>query len=160
MRVTAISRFYCGPTRAPAQFARACERSGVPAQFMALKGLYSKPAVLDIISYLKFLNNYHESSAVWRVINMPFLMIPNADIVKITQYGYKKSQSIYESLNELPLISGLTEHGVAGIDKLLEMASKHGAIVRERKCFRIDAVIFGRFGLSGAIGAPGSPRRD
>ena len=115
------------------QFARACERSGVPAQFMALKGLYSKPAVLDIISYLKFLNNYHESSAVWRVINMPFLMIPNADIVKITQYGYKKSQSIYESLNELPLISGLTEHGIAGINKLLEMASKHGAIVRERK---------------------------
>jgi DNA helicase-2/ATP-dependent DNA helicase PcrA len=115
-----------------AQFARACERSGVPAQFMALKGLYSKPVVLDMISYLKFLNNYHESSAVWRVINMPFLMIPNSDIVKITQHGYKKAQSIYETLCELPLVNGLTEYGVAGINKLLEMVSKHGAIVREK----------------------------
>lgn len=114
------------------QFARACERSGVPAQFMALKGLYSKPVILDIISYLKFLNNYHESSAVWRVVNMPFLMIPGADIVKITQYGYKKSQSIYETLCELPLVGGLTEHGVAGVAKLMEMASKHGAIAREK----------------------------
>ena len=114
------------------QFARACERSGVPAQFMALKGLYSKPVVLDVIFYLKFLNNYHESSAVWRVINMPFLMIPNADIVKITQHGYKKAQSIYETLCELPLVNGLTPHGVAGIAKLMEMALKHGAIVREK----------------------------
>jgi len=115
-----------------AQFARACERSGVPAQFMALKGLYSKPAVLDIISYLKILNNYHESGAMWRVLNMPFLMIPGADIVKITQYGYKKSQSIYESLIELPLIAGITPHGVAGIAKLMAMIEKHGALSREK----------------------------
>ena len=111
-------------------FVRACERSGIPAQFMALKGLYSKPVVLDIISYLKVLNNYHDSAAVWRVLNMPFLMIPGADIVKITQYSYKKSQSIYESLLELPLITGLTEHAVAGISKLMEMVNKHSDMAR------------------------------
>jgi len=115
-----------------AAFMRACERSGVPAQFMALKGLYSKPVVLDIISYLKLLNNYHDSAAVWRVLNMPFLMIPNSDIVKITQQSYKKSQSIYETLADLPQVAGLTEHGAAGIAKLMEMSARHGAMSREK----------------------------
>ncbi len=115
-----------------APFVRACERSGVPAQFMALKGLYSKPVVLDIISYLKLLNNYHENSAVWRLLNMPFLMIPSLDIVKITQYSSKKSQSLYDSLRETELISGLTKHAIAGIAKLMEMVDKHSELSRQK----------------------------
>jgi len=115
-----------------APFVRACERSQIPAQFMALKGLYSKPVVLDIISYLKLLNNYHDDLAAWRMLNMPFLMIPGQDIVKITQYGYKKSRSIYESLTELPAIDGLSQHAVAGIAKLMEMLEKHHQMNRRK----------------------------
>jgi DNA helicase-2/ATP-dependent DNA helicase PcrA len=120
-----------------ALFARACERSGVPAQFMALRGLYSKPAVLDIISYLKFLDNYNDSGAVWRVANMPFLMIPNSDIVKITQYGYKKSKPIYEAIGDPDLQNELTVHGKAGVAKLIEMAKKHGQAAREKNVSEI-----------------------
>lgn len=120
-----------------AQFARACERSGIPAQFMALKGLYSKPVVLDIISYLKFLNNRNESAALWRIINMPFLMIPSADIVKITHHGYKKSQSIYETLEDADLRNELTAHGQAGTGKLIAMLKKHGRMAREKNISEI-----------------------
>ncbi len=117
---------------APA-FVRACERSGVPAQFAALKGLYSKPVVLDIISYLKMLNNCHDSAAVWRVVNMSFLMIPNSDIAKIVQYGYKKSQSIYETLSGISLVEGITKHGIEGVAKLMELAAKHGDAGRQKR---------------------------
>jgi len=113
-------------------FVRACERSGVPCQFMALKGLYSKQSILDIISYLKLLDNYHENSAVWRVLNMPFLMIPSLDIVKITQNSYKKAQSIYESLENFSLIDGLSVHAVAGIAKLMKMIENHSRMAREK----------------------------
>ncbi len=115
-----------------AQFARACERSGIPARFAALKGLYSKPAVLDMISYLKIVNNFYDGAAMWRVLNMPFLMIPNDDIAKITQHSYKKSQSIYESLAELPLIPGITQHGAAGIAKLAALMEKHRGLSRQK----------------------------
>ncbi len=120
-----------------AQFARACERSGIPARFMALKGLYSKPAVLDIISYLKFLNNHGESAPLWRIINMPFLMIPNSDIVKITQRGYKKSQSIHETLKDADLKEELTVHGKAGVDRLITMLKKHSELARAKNVSEI-----------------------
>jgi DNA helicase-2/ATP-dependent DNA helicase PcrA len=113
-------------------FVRACERSGVPAQFAALKGLYAKPAVLDIISYLKLLNNFHENSAMWRVLNMPFLMIPGLDVAKITQSSAKKSQSIYDSLLEASSIPGLSHHAAAGIAKLMKMMARHSELSRRK----------------------------
>ncbi len=111
-------------------FVCACERSGVPCQFMALKGLYSKPVVMDLISYLKLLDNPYESTAAWRVMNMPFLMVPGGDIVKISQHSSKKSQSLHESMRELSLIPGLSQHAVAGVAKLLELMEKHSALAR------------------------------
>ncbi|MCU0653480.1 MAG: UvrD-helicase domain-containing protein [Candidatus Pacebacteria bacterium] len=123
-----------------AAFSRACERSGVPAQFLAAKGLYSKQAVLDIISYLKLLDNYHANDAMWRVLNMPFLMIPSLDIVKITQYSSKKSQSLWDSLQASKDISGLSEHAVAGIAKLMEMTEKHAKMAREKNVSELALV--------------------
>jgi len=113
-----------------AAFVRACERSGVPAYFAALKGLYFKPVVQDIIAYLKFLNNYQDSTAAWRVINMPFLAIPNSDIAKIVQYGHKKSQSIGETLNEINAVEGLTKQGAQSIAELMGLAVKHSNLIR------------------------------
>lgn len=113
-------------------FARACERSGIAYQFLALKGLYSKPVILDIISYFKLLDDYHEGSAVWRVLNMPFLGIPVQDIAKITHYNAKKSQSLFESLSELVLIPGISPAAQAGIGNLLSMIQKHAAMAAEK----------------------------
>ncbi len=84
-------------------FSRALERAELPYQFLSLRGLYSKPVILDIISYFKLLDNYHESSAVYRILNLPFLKISMEDIAKITQYSAKKSISVYQSLQEFSL---------------------------------------------------------
>jgi len=106
-------------------FSRALERAGLPYQFLALKGLYGKPVILDIISYFKLLDNYHESAAVFRILNLPFLKIPAEDIAKITQYSLRKSQSIYQSLQELSLISGLSKETINKINHLLSLIKKH-----------------------------------
>ena len=34
-------------------FIKALERAGLPYQFLASRGLYSKPVILDVISYFK-----------------------------------------------------------------------------------------------------------
>ncbi len=120
-----------------ALFARACQRSGIPARFAALKGLYSKPAVLDIISYLQFLNNYHDNLALWRVLNFPFLMIPGADIAKISQHSYKKSFSMYDAMLDQELKNELSSHGLAGVEKLVAIAEEHGKAARQKNVSEI-----------------------
>lgn len=51
-------------------FVRACERANVPFQFLALRGLYTKPVVLDIHALLSLIDGYHESTTVWRVLSL------------------------------------------------------------------------------------------
>ena len=108
-----------------APFTRALERANFPYQFLASKGLYSKPIILDIISYFKLLDDYHESSALYRILNLSFLNIPIEDIAKINQYARRKTKSLYEALNELPLIFGVSDTASQGINLVLNIIKKH-----------------------------------
>lgn len=118
-------------------FAKALERAGLPHQFLASRGLYSKPVILDIISYFKVLDNYHESSAVFRILNLEFLNISQNDIIKITQYSRRKAQSVFESLKELPLISGLSDNTVNQINFILNLIEKHTKKAKKRNASEI-----------------------
>ncbi len=113
-------------------FIRALERAGLPYQFLASKGLYSKPVILDIISYFKLLDNYHESPAVYRILNLPFLEIPYEDIAKLTQYGYKKTKSLYEAIEELPLIQGISAKAQEKIIFISGLIKKHSLMAKAR----------------------------
>lgn len=113
-------------------FIKALERAGLPYQFLASRGLYSKPVILDVISYLKLLDNYHESPAVYRILNLPFLGIPYEDIVKITQYSHKKTKSLYEALEELSLITGISKKAQEKISFILSLIRKHTALSRTK----------------------------
>lgn len=120
-------------------FIKALERAGLPYQFLASRGLYLKPAVLDTISYFKLLDNYHESPAVYRILNLPFFNIPYDDIVKITQYSYRKAKSLYEAMEDLLLISGISEKTRKTIILILSLIKKHTVFAREKMVSEIMA---------------------
>ncbi|MCP6717977.1 MAG: UvrD-helicase domain-containing protein [Patescibacteria group bacterium] len=106
-------------------FTRALERANFPYQFLASRGLYSKPIILDIISYFKLLDNYHENSALYRILNFPFFNISVQDIAKINQYARRKTKSLYEALNELQLIFGISPSAGQAMNLVLSLIQKH-----------------------------------
>lgn len=118
-------------------FIKALERAGLPYQFLASRGLYSKPVILDIISYFKLLDNYHEGMAVYRVLNLPFLEIPDEDISAITQYSRRRTKSLFEALNELPLIPGVSGKTQEKIAIILSLIKKHSQLAREKGVLEI-----------------------
>jgi DNA helicase-2/ATP-dependent DNA helicase PcrA len=120
-------------------FIRALERAGLPYQFLASRGLYSKPVILDIISYFKLLDNYHESPSVYRILNLPFLEIPYEDIAKLTQYGHKRTKSLYETIEELPLVQGISAKAKEKIIFILGLIKKHSLMARERPVLELLA---------------------
>jgi DNA helicase-2/ATP-dependent DNA helicase PcrA len=119
-----------------ASFARAFEMAGVPFQFLALKGLYSKPIILDIISYLKFLDNYHESSAAYRILNLPFLGISQEDIATITLSAARKVKSIFEIWGELSLLH-VSEKTRLVVAKIMALSARHAKIASEKNVSEI-----------------------
>jgi DNA helicase-2/ATP-dependent DNA helicase PcrA len=113
-------------------FIKALERADLPYQFLASRGLYSKPVILDVLSYFKLLDNYHESGAVYRILNLKFLEISGGDIAKITQYSHKKTKSLFETLEELSLVSGVSIETQEKISFILSIIKKHTQTAKER----------------------------
>jgi len=81
-------------------FIEGLERAGVPYQFVASRGLYAKSLVLDLIAFLRLLDNYHESDAMYRYLALPIFGLPQEEIVKITHLAYKKQWTLFETVRQ------------------------------------------------------------
>ena len=73
-------------------------RRGIPYIYVASRGLYKKPLVLDLLAYLRLLDNYHKNDLMFRVLNLPKFRIQHDELINIFHTASKKTLSIYEVL--------------------------------------------------------------
>lgn len=106
-------------------------RLGIPNQFVSLKGLYYKPLILDCLAYLRLLDNYHESSALFRVLSMPAFKVSHLDLININKYARQKVWSLFEALKNSAAIPNISSEALLNINKLLTLLDKHSALVAE-----------------------------
>ena len=64
-------------------FIRTFERLGIPFQFMAMRGLYTKTPVLDVIALLSLVDGYHESPMMWRALSLTCYAFPTKDMAEL-----------------------------------------------------------------------------
>jgi len=85
-------------------FINVLRRAGLPYEYVANRGLYNEPIILNLASYFHLLDNYHESRALYRVLNTDWYKLPSGDLAKLLYYANKKALSIYEALTQGPAI--------------------------------------------------------
>jgi len=107
-------------------------KTNLPYQFVALRGLYNKPIILDILNYFKLLDDYHESPAVFRILRSPIVNLSDEEVARISYFASKKTLSFYEALKSASAISGLSAEAVSQINHLLSLVQKHSALTREK----------------------------
>jgi DNA helicase II / ATP-dependent DNA helicase PcrA len=105
----------------------------IPYQFLAMRGLYNKPIILDIINYFKLLDDYHESSAVFRVLNFEYLNLPPEVIIKLTHYSRMKSLSLFETVKIASTISGIDPASIERLNNLVVQIERHTQQVKNKK---------------------------
>ncbi|MDP3244516.1 MAG: UvrD-helicase domain-containing protein [bacterium] len=103
---------------------------GLPFNFVASRGLYAKTIVMDILAYLKLLDNYHESPALYRVLNLPVFALPVESVIVLNHYAFKKSVSLYEALKNASMMPEISAETRNKINDLLAMIGKHTALAR------------------------------
>jgi len=108
------------------------DQEKISYQFVALKGLYQKPLILDLINYFRLLDNYHESSAVYRVLSAPFLNLTQEDIVNLNYFAKKKALSLFQALKQARTVPGLSEQAIAEVEKLLSLIEKHSWLAKHK----------------------------
>jgi len=109
------------------------EALGIPYQFLALRGLYTKPIIVDILNYFKLLDNYHESGAAFRILNLPFLEIPGEEIVKIVHFARRKSHSLFEAMKVVSTIPGIQSDTVTKVNRLISQVEKDTQRAKNKK---------------------------
>lgn len=78
-------------------FVRALERAGIPFQFLGPGMLFRQPEVKDLIAYLKILNNFDDSVAMYRVLSMDGFELDSRDLSGVTIFARKVGISLFEA---------------------------------------------------------------
>jgi DNA helicase-2/ATP-dependent DNA helicase PcrA len=112
------------------KFVQELERNNIPNEFVSLKGLYYKPIILDCLAYLKLLDNYHESSALLRVLNMEQFSLSPLDIVSINKQSRAKVWSTFETLRNINTVKNIESKTATKINKLLASIDKHSLLAK------------------------------
>ncbi len=113
------------------------EAKQVPYSFVANRGLYKKPLIADLINYLRLLDNYHESSALYRVLNFPKFLLEAIDIAHLTQFTNRKTISLYEAMHSEEALETVSEDAKAKIAELLKLLSEHSALTTEKSAVEL-----------------------
>jgi DNA helicase II / ATP-dependent DNA helicase PcrA len=104
-------------------FLSALERCGIPYQFLALRGLYTKPVILDLLAWLHVIDNPYDSPSFYRILTHPMFEIDHNDLTKINFETYKQGRSLFEVLQKVNTIKGLSEATCQKTDKILSTLS-------------------------------------
>jgi len=106
-------------------FLAEASRRGLPFIFVANRGLYKKPYILDLLAYFRLLDNYHESENLYRVLKIPKFKISEEELVLLSQLAKKKAWSLYESLTIGRPFVKLSNQTQSKLDELVNLIKKH-----------------------------------
>jgi DNA helicase-2/ATP-dependent DNA helicase PcrA len=118
-------------------YVKELNRQNIPNQFMSWRGLYYKPLILDILAYFRLLDNYHESAALFRVLNMNAFKVTHLDLVTINKMASRKVWSLYEALQNINAIPGVSAESLQNIHKLLNLITQHSRLAATEKPTKI-----------------------
>lgn len=119
------------------KFVRELTRQQIPNHFVSLKGLYYKAVILDIFAYLKLLDDYHEPSALYRILNIEHFRIDHENLLILNKWGRKKLWSLFETLQHVDLIKEISDETRAHIKTLLESIRKHSELSKINKTSKV-----------------------
>lgn len=132
------------------------EAAVLPYQYLASRGLYAKPVILDIVAYFKLLDNYHESSALYRVLNMPIFNFSYSELVNFNYVAQKKTLSLYTVLKTAKQKFGIKTQ--AKIDKVMKLIAEHTILARDKQALEVMLAFLNDSGYLKSIIGQGEER--
>lgn len=111
-------------------FIQKLKSAEIPLQFLASAGLYRQPIVLDILNYLKLLDNYHETPSLYRILTLPILNIPMPEVMSLMAMAKRETRSLYEVMKRIRALNGFKPETVAAIEKLDGWLDRHTQLAR------------------------------
>lgn len=120
-----------------APFVSMLRKVGWPHQFLASRGLYGQDIVLDILAYLKLLDNYHESPALFRILSLPSVNLDIRTLISLNHLAYKKSWSLYYTLQKYHGYLNLSAVEQRTLEEILSLIKNHTEIAKSKSVSQV-----------------------
>ena len=116
------------------RFVKEFSRLNIPYQYLAHGGLYYRPIVLQLINYLRLLDNYHESMALYKSLSSPSFIMEHLDVLELSRVAREHQWSLFEALKHVvhEPTSKISAGGLVSAGNLLAMIEKHTVIAKEK----------------------------
>ncbi|MEK7618613.1 MAG: ATP-dependent DNA helicase, partial [Patescibacteria group bacterium] len=134
-------------------FVSACAHAGIPHRFLAQKGLYAKPIIIDLISYFAVLENAHDSPALYRVLTWPLWNVSHAALVELTHAAHKKGCSLWKICVEIDLVPDIEANDREQIRGIVGILQRHGSVSRSARLPLLFLTILKDTGLLASLGS-------
>lgn len=118
-------------------FVKALERAGIPYQFLGPGALFHQAEVKDLIAYLKVLYDFTDSVSLYRVLSMPIWNLSQRDLIYILNYGKKLNQSLFESLEKISSISGVSPETAEIVTNFVALVHRHQELISKESAGQI-----------------------
>lgn len=109
----------------------------IPYQYVAARGLYQQPEILDMIAWLKMLDNYHESPSLFRVLSIDLFKIKTSDLINLSNQAKRKRISLYEVIEDHQAIGGISQDTRKALNYILDLIKNQTALAKEKSVGQI-----------------------
>ena len=107
---------------------RALGRNGIPFQFLGPGRLFKQPEIVDLVSYLKVLNDFTDSVSFYRLLSIDFFGISGREVSEIGNYAKKNNISLFEAAEK---------KGSEKVKVVTDIINKHLDLVKKESAGQI-----------------------
>ncbi|MBI2474053.1 ATP-dependent helicase [Candidatus Uhrbacteria bacterium] len=113
-------------------FATVLDRYGIPYQFLALSGLYTKPVILDLLAYLRIIDNPYDSPSFYRVLTSALSGVSEKNIIELNRFAHRKGKSLFEACQQAASLFQTDAIDIQKIDRILKQLDVFQKAARNR----------------------------
>lgn len=130
---------------------RALGRNNIPHQFLGPGKLFREEEIVDLISYLKVLNNYEDSASFYRLLSMNFFDIPGRELAALGIYSKRNNLSLFETAEKI---------GSEKVKKVTGLIGKHLNLVKNNSAGQILYFFLEESGILENLLSPDNPKSE
>ncbi len=106
---------------------------GIPYKFTGTTGLYERPEIRTIISFLTVITNFYDNLQLYNLCIAPFYDFPMENLIKLMDLASRKSKPLYwviDHLSELGSTLEIAENDTAAIRTLKDDITTYGELAK------------------------------
>ncbi len=133
-------------------FIQHLEMRGVPYQFMALRGLYRKPIILDALALLRVIDHPYHSQSMYRILSHPAMGIKADDLVKLTHECYRRGKSLVDVMELAMTLRSVAPETSEHCAHLLQLFARLRSSAARKPVSELFVEVAKESGLLGYVG--------